>query len=138
MKRFPGIPIADAKTIRRSPLVPFAVILAVLSSALLAAPMESEVPQLLARMETSGCEFYRNGNWANGAKARAHLERKYRAMRARGLVSTTEEFVERGATRSSMSGEAYRVRCEGSPEVESAVWFKQELQRMRAGTGKQN
>jgi len=136
MKRFPGIPIADARPVRRSPLVSFTLILAALSSALLAAPMETEVPQLLARMETSGCEFYRNGAWANGAKARAHMELKYRAMRARGLVSTSEEFIERGATRSSMSGEAYRVRCKGSPELESAVWFKQELQRLRAGSGK--
>jgi len=135
MKRIPGIPIADARPIRRSSLVLFALILAA-SSAPLAAPMETEVPQLLARMETSGCEFYRNGTWASGAKARAHLERKYRAMRARGLIGTTEEFIERGATRSSMSGEAYRVRCKGGPELESAVWFGQELQRLRAGSGK--
>jgi len=136
MKRFPGIPIADARPIRRSSLVLFALILAASSSAPLAAPMETEVPQLLARMETSGCEFYRNGTWASGAKARAHLERKYRAMHARGLVSTTEEFIERGATRSSISGEAYRVRCKGGRELESAVWFGQELQRLRAGGGK--
>ena len=95
--------------------------------------METEVPQLLARMESSRCQFYRNGTWANAAKARAHLERKYRAMRARDLIGTTEEFIERGATQSSTSGEAYRVRCDGAEAVESAVWFRQELQRLRAG-----
>lgn len=114
--------------------MPVWLALALLSVTAPAATMESEVPQLLARMEASGCEFYRNGSWASGATARAHLERKYRAMRERHLVATTEEFIERGATRSSMTGEAYRVRCAGA-ETGSAAWFTQELRRMRAARG---
>jgi len=115
---------------------PVSLVLAMIPVAAPAATMESEVPQLLGRMETSGCEFYRNGTWASGATARAHLERKYRAMRDRNLIATSEEFIERGATQSSMSGEPYRVRCVGEGAVESAVWFRQELQRLRAAAGK--
>ena len=114
--------------------VPVWLALAMISVTAPAATMESEVPQLLARMEASGCEFYRNGSWASGASARAHLERKYRAMLDRKLIATTEEFIERGATRSSMSGAAYRVRCAGA-EVESAAWFAQELRRLRGAGG---
>ncbi|KPK52874.1 MAG: hypothetical protein AMJ84_00590 [Acidithiobacillales bacterium SM23_46] len=134
MKRTRSIRPVHSGSDRRSLLLSVALILVALSAPVLAAPMETEVPQLLARMETSGCEFYRNGTWANAAKARAHLERKYRAMRARDLIGTTEEFIERGATRSSMSGEAYRVRCDGEGAMESAAWFRQELQRLRAGS----
>lgn len=114
--------------------VPVWLALLMISVTAPAATMESEVPQLLARMEASGCEFYRNGTWANSATARAHLDRKYRAMLDRKLIATTEEFIERGATRSSMSGEAYRVRCEGA-ETESAAWFTRELRRLRAAGG---
>jgi hypothetical protein len=99
------------------------------------AAMDAEVTHLLARMESSGCEFYRNGTWASGATARAHLERKYRALRDRQMIATTEEFIERGASRSSMSGEAYRVRCGQVPPVESGVWFGEQLRRYRAGAG---
>lgn len=132
MKRTRRIRLVNSGPGRRSLFVFVSLILILLSSAVSAAPMETEVPQLLARMESSGCEFYRNGTWASSSKARAHLERKYRAMRARDLISTTEEFIERGATQSSMSGEPYRVRCDGGPGIESAVWFRQELQRLRA------
>lgn len=106
--------------------------LMVWSAAVPAVSMEVEVDQLLARVELSGCEFYRNGTWADGATARAHLARKFRALRDRNLVTTTEQFIERGATRSSMSGEAYRVRCPGTPDVESAKWFGDVLHGLRA------
>lgn len=114
---------------------PVSLVLAMIPVAAPAATMESEVPQLLGRMETSGCEFYRNGTWASGATARAHLERKYRAMRDRQMIATTEEFIERGASRSSMSGEAYRVRCGQAQPVESGVWFGEQLRRYRTGAG---
>ena len=43
-----------------------------------------------------------------------------------------EHFIERGASRSSMSGQPYHVRCPGKPVAEAGDWFRGLLQRLRA------
>ena len=64
------------------------------ASALLAAPpawaepspaVQREIGQLLAALETSGCEFLRNGQWHDARAARAHIEAKYRYLLRRDL-----------------------------------------------------
>jgi len=92
----------------------------------------AEVDALLARLQSSGCEFNRNGSWHAGAEAKAHLLKKLDVLERKDLVQTTEQFIERGASSSSMSGKAYLVRCAGKAPVESAQWLKAELQRLRA------
>ena len=44
----------------------------------------------------------------------------------------TEDFIERGATSSSISGEKYLVRCAPAGPVPSADWLTAELTRFRA------
>lgn len=92
----------------------------------------AEVDALLARLQASGCEFNRNGRWHAGAEAKAHLLKKLEALEGKGLVATAEQFIERGATSSSMSGKPYLVRCGGQAPVESAQWWKAALLQMRA------
>ena len=99
----------------------------------LPAPARAEVDALLTRLQTSGCEFNRNGSWYAGAEARAHLQKKLDYLEGKGLVSTAEQFIERGAATSSMSGKPYLVRCAGRATVESAVWLKAALVQVRAG-----
>ena len=94
----------------------------------------AEVEALLHRLQSSGCEFNRNGSWYGGAEAKAHLAKKLDALEAKDLVKTTEQFIERGASTSSMSGKPYLVRCAGKAPVESAQWLKAELQALRAGS----
>jgi hypothetical protein len=91
-----------------------------------------EIDVLLKRLETSGCQFNRNGSWYPGPEARAHLQRKLEYLENKGLVETTEQFIERGASRSSMTGRAYLVKCGTGPPVESRVWLTRQLQAMRA------
>ena len=98
----------------------------------LPAPARAEVEALLTRLQASGCEFNRNGSWHAGAEARAHLLKKLEALEGKGLVSTAEQFIERGASASSMSGKPYLVRCAGRAPVESGPWLKAELQQARA------
>lgn len=98
----------------------------------LPAPARAEVDALLNRLQTSGCEFNRNGSWYTGADAKAHLLKKLDYMEGKDMVSTAEQFIERGATGSSMSGKPYLVRCAGKAPVESAQWLKAELQQVRA------
>ena len=94
--------------------------------------MVVEVRQLLTRLEQSGCSFNRNGTWYNGPEAKSHLQRKYDYLVKRNLVNSSEQFIERGASRSSFSGRAYTVRC-GEQVEESRSYLLRMLQRIRSG-----
>jgi hypothetical protein len=92
---------------------------------------EREIDALLAALQASPCRFQRNGSWYPAAEARAHLQRKYDYLRKRDLAASAEQFIERGASRSSSSGKAYRVACPGQPEQDAANWFAQQLAALR-------
>jgi hypothetical protein len=111
-------------------LLAFATTLA--AAAPLPPPARAEVDALLTRLQASGCEFNRNGSWYTGAEARAHLLKKLDVLEGKDLVKTAEQFIERGASTSSMSGQPYLVRCAGKAPVESARWLTSELQQLRA------
>lgn len=93
-------------------------------------PVQVEVNFLLGYVEGSSCEFYRNGSWHDSKTAQAHLRHKYEYLVARKLISTTEDFIERGATESSLSGQPYLVKCNGNT-VTSSQWLRDELVRYR-------
>jgi hypothetical protein len=107
-----------------------------LAATAFAAPLppaaRAEVDALLGRLQASGCEFNRNGSWYAGAEAKAHLLKKLDYLEGKDLVKTAEQFIERGASGSSMSGKPYLVRCAGKAPVESAKWLTAELQQVRA------
>lgn len=95
------------------------------------ASVQIEVNFLLGYLEGSRCEFYRNGTWHDSKAAQAHLRGKYRYLVASNLVNTTEQFIERAATESSLSGRPYEVRCNGGATVTSSQWLRDELARFR-------
>jgi hypothetical protein len=98
-----------------------------------------EIDQLFAALQGSGCDFSRNGSWYDAQKATEHLHRKYDYLLRKGLVTTTESFIERAATESSLSGKPYLVRCGGAQPEPSKSWFNDKLKDLRArssGTGK--
>lgn len=113
-----------------------ALLLAFIATAANAAPLppaaRAEVDALLARLQSSGCEFNRNGSWYTGAEAKAHLLKKLDYLEGKDMVATAEQFIDKGASTSSMSGKVYLVRCAGKAPVESAQWLKAELQQLRA------
>ena len=96
----------------------------------------AEIAHLLRYLETSGCQFQRNGSWYPAARAASHLEQKYEYLLKKGLVTSAETFIERAATESSASGKAYAVKCGDAAAVPSAEWLRAELQRFR--TNKEN
>jgi hypothetical protein len=95
-------------------------------------PVQIEIRQLLAILADSGCEFNRNGNWYSGEKAGQHLARKLDYIEQRGTLKSTEQFIELAATKSSMSGRAYQVRCATSAPVPSHAWLLEALRKMRS------
>jgi hypothetical protein len=106
------------------------------AAASLAPATRAEIDGLLSRLETSACEFNRNGSWYSGAEAKTHLLSKLKYFEDKGTVQTTEQFIERAASSSSMSGQAYLVRCAGAAPVQSGTWLLAQLQAMRSGGGR--
>ncbi len=98
----------------------------------LAPSARQEIDHLLDHLGRSRCEFYRNGTWHGAAEARSHLETKLGYLVKKGMVSTADEFIDLAATRSSVSGEPYQVRCAPAAAVPSRDWFRAELARYRA------
>ena len=98
-----------------------------------AAPSEkakAEIAGLMDALSSSGCRFQRNGSWHDAAEARAHLQRKYDYLLKKDKVDSAEQFIDRAASRSSLSGRAYRVECDGK-EQDAASWFNGKLKRLR-------
>ena len=92
--------------------------------------VQIEVNFLLGYLEGSSCEFYRNGTWHDSKAAQAHLRDKYNYLAARNQIGTTEDFIEKAATKSSLSGKPYAVRCTGVT-VTSDQWLREQLARFR-------
>ena len=92
-----------------------------------------EVGQLFAALKQSNCEFSRNGAWYSAEKASEHLQRKYDYLLKKRLVTTTESFIDLAATKSSISGKPYQVRCGKTAPVSSSSWFKSQLNAVRSG-----
>jgi hypothetical protein len=94
---------------------------------------QDEIDHLLSYVDKSGCQFYRNGTWYNSAEARSHLKEKYDFLTKMGWVKSAEDFIERAASKSSMSGEPYQAKCNDQAPIPSARWLAGELDRYRAG-----
>lgn len=94
------------------------------------AKAQQEITQLLDFVEHSGCQFIRNGSEYPAAEARAHLQKKLDYLENKNLVSSAEDFIERAATKSSMSGQRYQVDCPAGKQDASA-WLGTELKRLR-------
>lgn len=90
----------------------------------------AEIAGLIAALGESKCRFQRNGRWHDAAEARAHLQRKYDYLAKKDDVDSAEQFIERAASSSSVSGRAYRVDCGGREQAASA-WFSSQLHRLR-------
>jgi hypothetical protein len=118
---------------RTTVLVSLLLAAAQLSVAAPAPPaVRAEIAALLDRLQSSGCTFNRNGSWYPGSEAQAHLQRKLQYLEDRNAVSSTEQFIERGASTSSISGKPYLVKCGSAAPVESRIWLGTELKALRS------
>ena len=90
---------------------------------------EAEIEHLITAIGTSNCVFVRNGKRHSASDAEAHIRSKYR--RAKRYAPTTELFIERLASKSSMSRKPYWMECPGDEPVQSGDWLSAKLQRFR-------
>ncbi len=98
------------------------------------ADVSREVETLIAFIENSPCRFKRNGTWHDAGQAVNHIRRKYNYLLKKNLVNSTEEFIERAASQSSISGKAYKIQCNNGETITCGQWLKAELDRIRAKT----
>jgi hypothetical protein len=90
--------------------------------------LNAEINHLLTFIRTSGCHFIRNDQSHDGHKAESHIKRKYGHFKER--IKTAEDFIAYAATRSTVSGRLYRVRCKGQ-EWPTHEWLQKELSTFR-------
>lgn len=95
----------------------------------LADTMDEEIDYLISSVGRSGCAFIRNGKRYSGRDARAHLRSKRR--RNAHLIDSTEEFVEKIASKSSTSGKPYLIRCGRRQQETANEWFTALLEKHR-------
>jgi Family of unknown function (DUF5329) len=101
-------------------------------AAALTATARAEIDRLMSALETSGCEFNRNGSWYSAAEAKSHLLQKLQYLERKGHVNSVEQFIERAASSSSVSGQAYLVRCGNDAPVQSRTWLMLQLDTIRS------
>ncbi len=92
----------------------------------LANTMDDEIDYLLKEVARSGCTFIRNGKRHSARDASAHLKSKWRHNAH--LIDSTEEFIEKIASKSSISGKPYRIRCRGQTEQTTGEWLSRLLE----------
>lgn len=86
--------------------------------------LEEEVAHLLMYVEQSDCTFIRNGKTYSASEAREHIGRKYNYIK--GRISSTEQFITYGASKSSITGKKYTIEC-GGVSMPSGQWLRDEL-----------
>jgi hypothetical protein len=90
----------------------------------------AEIDYLLTSVGSSACTFIRNGKRHDSQVAEDHLRMKYR--KGRRYASTSEEFIDRLASKSYLSKKLYYIECEGEEKIPSGDWLTERLGEYRA------
>ena len=91
-----------------------------------------DVDHLLGYIARSGCSFYRNGTWADATIAEAHVRTKFDYLARQDEIASVTDFIEKAASKSSITGMAYQVKCPGASPVLARDWLGEELARYQA------
>jgi len=90
---------------------------------------ESEIDYLIQFVGSSLCKINRNGKFHESGDAVSHIQKKYEYFRDE--IETAEQFIEYSATKSTVSGKYYWVKCGDSPSLKTRDWLLNELKRYR-------
>lgn len=88
------------------------------------------IAHLLAEVRASDVIFVRNGRAHEPQRAAVHMARKYDHFRDR--IDSAESFIALAATRSELTGRAYKVRLGDGTEMPSAAWLTSRLSEWRS------
>lgn len=113
-------------------LAPAALLWSLTAAAEMPGAVQTEIEGILDSVSNSGCEFQRNGSWHSADAAAGHLREKLQVIRLESGLRSAEDFIDRVATRSSLSGQAYEVRCGNGAAIPTSLWLRLQLQQYRA------
>ncbi len=89
----------------------------------------AEIAALIDAVRQSPCQFIRNGDPHGGAEAADHIAAKYRHFQDE--IASAEDFIDRAASRSLLSGNPYEIACPGKPVMTAADWLRERLRMLR-------
>jgi hypothetical protein len=100
-------------------------------------PELRKIDALLDSVKSSGVTFIRNGNEYTSKEAHEHLRKKLKSARNSWFAPPEEEwtarmFIEKVASRSSISGKPYRVRLGNGKVVETRAWLSEMLREIES------
>ncbi|MEN8763156.1 MAG: DUF5329 family protein [Thiogranum sp.] len=87
--------------------------------------VDKTVLHLIDHVAGSGLTFIRNNDRYTSAEAAEHMNKKYRHFRED--IKTAEDFIERCASRSLLSGKPYFVINAQGEQVRTSEWLLAEL-----------
>jgi len=87
--------------------------------------VDKTVLHLIDHVAESGLTFIRNNDSYTAVEAAEHMNKKYQHFRKD--INTAEDFIERCASRSLLSGKAYLVINEQNEHVRTSEWLELEL-----------
>ncbi len=90
---------------------------------------QQEIEYLLLKIEKSSCTFHRNGSEHDSVKAADHLRMKYGRVKSR--INSSEKFIDLLATKSSWTGNSYRLECEQGQLQPTGAWLHKVLEESR-------
>jgi hypothetical protein len=90
--------------------------------------MQEEISRLLSQIAQSDCQFIRNSKTYSSEQAVEHINNKYNYLKNR--IKTTEQFITYAASRSSITGADYLIRC-GEVTTTSRQWLEEQLRAYR-------
>jgi len=96
---------------------------------------EHEIKYLKQYIQTSNCQFNRNGDLHTAPEALKHIEKKYQYFK--DDITSAEMFIEKSASKSTLSGKHYTVSCptkNGLQTLSSQTWLLRALQEYRNQT----
>ncbi len=113
-------------------VVVFALLICLLPPGARADDAPAEIDYLLNSIGSSDCTFIRNGKRHNAQDAETHLRMKYR--RGKRYAPTSEKFIERLASKSSLSNKPYYIECESEERMAFGQWLMQRLNENRVSS----
>jgi len=91
--------------------------------------LEATIAHLFEFIRTADVVFIRNGKEHSAEDAAKHIEKKYKHYKKK--IKTPEDFIEKSATKSMMSGKLYQIRLKDGTVITNRDWLLAELERYR-------
>jgi predicted GTPase len=91
--------------------------------------LDATIAHLLDFVRTSDVVFIRNGKEHSAEEAVDHIGKKYNHYKKK--INTPEDFIEKSATKSMMSGKLYEIRLKDGTVITCRDWLTAELARYR-------